>query len=255
MAKVALITGGSRGIGLGIAEALAKQGYNLAINGVRNEAETEEQLKPLKRLVEVVYCQGNIGNLDEHQHIVAMALSHFKTIDVLVNNAGVAPKTRKDILDLDEDAFDRLLDINLKGTFFLTQYVARQMLKEKNENASYHPCIITITSMSAEVASVNRAEYCMSKAALSMMTKLFATRLADASIPVYEVRPGIIQTDMTAGVKEKYDTLIAGGLTLEKRWGTPSDIGKIVAALANGDIPYSTGQVIAADGGLTIQRL
>jgi 3-oxoacyl-[acyl-carrier protein] reductase len=255
MAKSALITGGSRGIGLGIAEALGKQGYSLAINGVRNENETREQLDSLRKLTDVVYCQGNIGDLNDHMHIISKALSHFKTIDVLVNNAGVAPKTRKDIMELDEEGYDRLLDINLKGTFFLTQQVARQMLEEKSKNVQYHPCIITITSMSAEVASINRAEYCMSKAGLSMMTKLFATRLADAEIPVYEVRPGIIQTDMTSSVKEKYDKLIADGLTLEKRWGTPSDIGKIVAALAKGDIPYSTGQIIAADGGLTIQRL
>jgi NAD(P)-dependent dehydrogenase (short-subunit alcohol dehydrogenase family) len=255
MGKSALITGGSRGIGLGIAEALAKEGYNLAINGVRNEEETRDQLDFLKSITDVVYCQGNIGDLNDHKNIISRALSHFETIDVLVNNAGVAPKTRKDIMELDEESYDRLLDINMKGTFFLTQLVARQMLVEKNKNSEYRPCIVTITSMSAEVASINRAEYCMSKAGLSMMTKLFATRLADADIPVYEVRPGIIQTDMTSGVKEKYDKLIGGGLTLEKRWGTPSDIGKIVAALATGQIPYSTGQVIAADGGLTIQRL
>ena len=255
MAKSALITGGSRGIGLGIAEALAKQGYNLAINGVRNEDDAREQLDVLRKMTDVEYCQGNIGDLNDHKEILSRALSHFKSIDVLVNNAGVAPKTRKDIMELDEEGYDRLMDINLKGTFFLTQQVAREMLTERSKNPEYRPCIITITSMSAEVASINRGEYCMSKAGLSMMTKLFAIRLADADIPVYEVRPGIIQTDMTAGVKEKYDRLIEGGLTLEKRWGTPSDIGRIVAALAKGDIPYSTGQIIAADGGLTIQRL
>ena len=255
MAKSALITGGSRGIGLGIAEALAKQGYNLAINGVRNEDDAREQLDVLRKMTDVVYCQGNIGDLNDHQEILSRALSHFKSIDVLVNNAGVAPKTRKDIMELDEEGYDRLMDINLKGTFFLTQQVAREMLTARSKNPEYRPCIITITSMSAEVASINRGEYCMSKAGLSMMTKLFAVRLADADIPVYEVRPGIIQTDMTSGVKEKYDRLIEGGLTLEKRWGTPSDIGKIVVALAKGEIPYSTGQVIAADGGLTIQRL
>jgi NAD(P)-dependent dehydrogenase (short-subunit alcohol dehydrogenase family) len=159
------------------------------------------------------------------------------------------------MMEMDEDSYDILMDINLKGTFFLTQLAARQMLAEKAINRTYSPCIITITSMSAIVASVNRAEYCMSKAALSMMTTLFATRLAEAAIPVYEVRPGIIQTDMTSGVKEKYDKLIEGGLALEKRWGTPEDIGKIVGALATGSIPYSTGQVIHADGGLTVRRL
>ena len=255
MDKSALITGGSRGIGLGIAEALGKRGYRLAINGVRDEDEVSQQLDHLRQLTDVVYCQGNIGNLGDHKGIVAKALTKFNTIDVLVNNAGVAPKNRKDILELDEESFDRLMDINLKGTFFLTQLVAQQMLAAKKSNDKYSPSIITITSMSAEVASINRAEYCMSKAALSMMTKLFATRLAEADIPVYEVRPGIIETDMTAGVREKYDKLINDGLTLEKRWGTPADIGKIVAALASGSIPYATGQVIAADGGLTIRRL
>ena len=255
MSKSALITGGSRGIGLGIAEALGKAGYRLAINGVRNEEEAKEQLNFLRQFTEVIYCRGNIGDLNDHARIISKTLSHFEVIDVLVNNAGVAPKTRKDIIELDEEGYDRLMNINLKGTFFLTQQVARQMLEEKSRDNAYSPCIVTITSMSAEVASVNRGEYCISKAGLSMMTKLFATRLADANIPVYEVRPGIIQTDMTAAVKEKYDTLIQGGLTLEKRWGTPADIGKIVAALAKGDIPYATGQVITADGGLTIQRL
>ena len=256
MAKAALITGGSRGIGLGIAEALGKQGYNLAINGVRAEEDVLEQINHLKNYAaDVIYCQGNIGDLKDHQGIISKVTSHFKKIDLLVNNAGVAPKTRKDILELEEEGYDRLMDINLKGTFFLTQQVAIQMVSEKKGNKDYNPAIITITSMSAEVASINRAEYCISKAGLSMMTKLFAVRLAEVDIPVYEVRPGIIQTDMTSGVKEKYDNLIQGGLTLEKRWGTPVDIGKIVAALASGEIPYSTGQIIAADGGLTIQRL
>lgn len=255
MEKSALITGGSRGIGLGIAEALGKQGFRLAINGVRDEDEVTEQLNYLRRFAEVVYCQGNIGNLNDHKSIVRKATDHYKRIDVLVNNAGVAPKVRKDIMELDEEGYDRLMDINLKGTFFLTQLVAHQMLAEKKVNQEYSPSVITITSMSATVASINRAEYCMSKAALSMMAKLFAIRLAEAAIPVYEVRPGIIQTDMTSGVKEKYDKLIQDGLTLEKRWGTPADIGKIVGALASGLMPYSTGQIINADGGLTVRRL
>ncbi len=255
MNKSALITGGSRGIGLGIAEALGRQGYRLAINGVRDEDEASDQLNYLRKFSEVTYFQGDIGDLKDHKKIVDRILDHFKVIDVLVNNAGVAPKERKDILELEEESYDRLMDINLKGTFFLTQLVAQRMIAEKKVNAKYSPCIITITSMSASVASINRAAYCLSKAGLSMMTKLFATRLAEVDIPVYEIRPGIIATDMTAGVKEKYDKLIADGLTLEKRWGTPADIGKIVAALATGSVPYSTGQVINADGGLTIQRL
>jgi 3-oxoacyl-[acyl-carrier protein] reductase len=256
MVKTALITGGSRGIGFGIAEALAKRGYGLAINGVREEVHVQEQLDVLRKYnVDVIYCQGNIGDQADRKKIISKAFNHFKGIEVLVNNAGVAPKMRKDILELDEESYDRLMDINLKGTFFFAQQVAQQMLLEKQRNPTYNACVITITSMSAEVASINRAEYCMSKAALSMMTKLFAMRLAEANIPVYEVRPGIIKTDMTSGVKEKYDKLIQEGLTLEKRWGTPEDIGRIVATLASGEIPYATGQVITADGGLTISRL
>ncbi len=255
MGKTALITGGSRGIGYGIATALAKKGYNLAINGVREDEQSREQLDALREFnIDVIYCRGNIAIAAEREKVVSETIAHFKVIDLLVNNAGVAPLTRKDILELDEQSYDRLMDINLKGTFFFTQLVARHMLLSKNVTG-YQGCIITITSMSAEVASINRAEYCMSKAALSMMTKLFAVRLGEHDIPVYEVRPGIIGTDMTAGVKAKYDALIAGGLTLEKRWGMPDDIGKIVTALANGEIPYATGQVITADGGLTISRL
>ena len=256
MKKTALITGGSRGIGFGIAKALAAEGYNLAINGVRAEQEVGAPLSELKDSgIDVIYCQGNIGSGEDREWIFQKAIDHFGIIDLLVNNAGVAPAVRKDLLDLDEENYDRLLDINLKGTFFFTQLIARRMLKDKEANPSYSPCIISITSISAEVASVNRGEYCMSKAGLGMMTKLFAARLGDANIPVYEVRPGVISTDMTAGVQEKYDKLINEGLFIERRWGTPEDIGRIVAALARGDIPYSTGQVIQADGGMGIRRL
>ena len=256
MEKAALVTGGSRGIGFGIARALAAGGYNLAINGVRAEQDAGNSLNELKSFgIDVIYCQGNIGEKDDREKIVQKAFEHFGSIDVLVNNAGIAPAVRKDILELDEENYDRLLDTNLKGTFFFTQQVANRMLKRKVENPSYSPCIITITSISSEVASVNRGEYCMSKAGLSMMTKLFATRLGEANIPVYEVQPGIISTDMTAAVKDKYDKLIGEGLTIDKRWGTPEDIGRIVAALAKGDIPYSTGQVIYADGGMGVRRL
>lgn len=256
MKKAALVTGGSRGIGFGIARELAAAGYNLAINGVRPESDAITSLNELKSLkVDVIYCQGNIGDKADREKIVGKAFDHFGSIDVLVNNAGIAPAVRNDILDLDEENYDLLLDTNLKGTFFLTQGVANRMLQKKTSDPSYSPCIITITSVSSEVASINRGEYCISKAGLSMMTKLFATRLGEANIPVYEVQPGIISTDMTSSVKEKYDKLISDGLTIDKRWGTPEDIGKIVAALAKGDIPYSTGQVIRADGGMGIRRL
>lgn len=256
MAKAALITGGSRGIGFGIAKALAREGYDLAINGVKDEKEAQVAWDALKKLdVDVIYCQGNLGDAEDRKKILTKAYSHFKTIHVLINNAGVAPKVRKDILSVTEQDYDYVLDINLKGTFFFTQEVARRMIEEKKRNDKYEASIVTITSISAEVASINRGEYCLSKAGLAMMTKLFATALAEVNIPVFEVRPGIIETDMTAAVKEKYDNLIGQGLTLEKRWGTPDDIGKIVAALVRGDIPYSTGQVITPDGGMGIRRL
>jgi NAD(P)-dependent dehydrogenase (short-subunit alcohol dehydrogenase family) len=256
MRKTALITGGSRGIGFGIAASLAKEGYDLAINGVRDEMSLKDRIQDLKKYnIDVIYCQGNIGNADDRNKILTKAISHFKVINVLINNAGVAPKVRKHVLDLTEEAYDELLDINLKGTFFLTQQVAKHMMSEKKVNPDYEASIVSITSISAEVVSLNRAEYCISKAGLAMMTKLFAAALSEVNIPVYEVRPGIIETDMTSGVKEKYDKMIAEGLTLEKRWGTPEDIGKIVVALVNGSIPYSTGQVINADGGMSIRRL
>jgi len=254
--KVALITGGSRGIGLGIAKALAAHGYDLAINGMRPAEEVSEVLNGLRSLgAGVLYVQGNLGERANRVRMLEETLTHFKTIHVLVNNAGVAPRVRKDILEITEDDFDYVLDINLKGTFFLSQLVSNAMLQQKTTNPAFEGSIITISSISAEVASISRGEYCMSKAGLGMMTKLLATRLGAADIPVYEVRPGVIETDMIAKVKGKYEELIANGITVEKRLGQPEDIGKIVAALATGSIPYATGQVITADGGLTIRRL
>jgi 3-oxoacyl-[acyl-carrier protein] reductase len=253
---VAIVTGGTRGIGFGIATALARAGYDLAINGVRPEAEAKDALENLRSHgINVIYCQGNIGNSEDRKAIVEKAINYYKRINVLVNNAGVAPKVRSELLSMTEEAFDYMMDINLKGSFFLTQEIARRMVDEKIKGSSYDSCIINITSISAEVASTNRGEYCMAKAGLGMMTKLFAVALAEQNIPVYEIRPGIIETDMTSGVKQKYDTLIGNGLTLEKRWGTPDDIGKIVAAIVKGDIPYSTGQVFNADGGMGVRRL
>jgi NAD(P)-dependent dehydrogenase (short-subunit alcohol dehydrogenase family) len=252
----ALITGGTRGIGFGIAECLAREGYHLAVNGIRPEGDVKDILNALRSFGgNVVYCRGDIGKNEGRQLIVDQAIAHFGRINVLINNAGVAPKVRKDILELDEEGFDFVMDINLRGTFFLSQMVARHMLDQKNENKSFQGCIVSITSVSADVASINRGEYCMAKAGLGMMTKLLATRLGEVDIPVYEVRPGIIETDMTAGVKEKYDKLIDEGLTIQKRWGKPEDIGKIVAALAGGDLPYATGQIIYADGGMNVRRL
>jgi NAD(P)-dependent dehydrogenase (short-subunit alcohol dehydrogenase family) len=253
---VAIVTGGTRGIGFGIATALARAGYDLAINGVRAEGDAKDSLKALRSYgVDVIYCQGNIGNQADRKAIVEKSITYYKRINVLVNNAGVAPKVRNELLSMTEEAFDYMIDITLKGSFFLTQEVARRMVDERTKDKSYNSCIINITSISAEVASTNRGEYCMAKAGLGMMTKLFAVALAEHNIPVYEIRPGIIETDMTSGVKQKYDTLIGNGLTLEKRWGTPDDIGKIVAAIVKGEIPYSTGQVFNADGGMGVRRL
>jgi NAD(P)-dependent dehydrogenase (short-subunit alcohol dehydrogenase family) len=173
----------------------------------------------------------------------------------LVNNAGVAPKVRADLLETSEESYDFVMNTNLRGVFFLTQAFARDMVAAKKADASFSGCIINITSISATVVSIIRGEYCIAKAGLSMLSQLFATRLGADGIPVYEVRPGVIKTDMTAGVTDKYDKLIAGGLCVQPRWGVPDDIGKSVAALARGDFPFSTGQVVMVDGGLTIPRL
>ncbi|MBK5279593.1 MAG: 3-ketoacyl-ACP reductase [Bacteroidia bacterium] len=256
MKKVALVTGGSRGIGFGIAEHLAKNGFNIAINGVREETLVGDALKILRDSgAEVLYCQGDVSSSKDRVKMVQKVKDHFGRLDVLVNNAGIAPKERRDILETTEESFDQVLSTNLKGTYFLTQLVANWMIAQKKSNSDFAGCIINVSSISATVASVNRGEYCVSKAGLSMTTQLFAVRLGEFDIPVFEVRPGIISTDMTAGVKEKYDKLIDGGLTVQKRWGYPDDVGKVVAALALGNFPYSTGQVIMVDGGLAIPRL
>lgn len=255
MNKNALITGGSRGIGLGIATALALDGWNLAINGVRDESEVDS-LDELKATgVMVIYCQGDISSTTSRQEIIKKATDGLGRINVLVNNAGIAPKERNDLLDLSEDSYDRVLNTNLRGTFFLTQMVARNMIQHKREDMEFEACIINISSISATLASPERGQYCISKAGMSMLTKLFAVRLGPHDIPVFEIRPGIIATDMTAGVREKYDKKIAEGLTVAGRWGHPQDVGKVVQSLVSGDFTYSTGQVLMVDGGLTIERL
>ena len=256
MKHVALITGGSRGIGYGIAEHLAKAGFDLAINGVRPEEAVLEALNGLRTLgAEVVYCPGDIASREDRTAMLEKVNVYFGRLNVLVNNAGVAPKERRDILEATEDSFQQVLSTNLQGAYFLTQATANWMIGQKKASAMFTGCIINVSSVSATVASVNRGEYCVAKAGLSMATQLFATRLGEFDIPVYEVRPGIIQTDMTAGVTAKYDKLIAEGLCVQKRWGLPDDVGRAVAALATGDFPYSTGQVIMIDGGMTLPRL
>jgi len=256
MKPVALITGGSRGIGFGIAKALIKEEYRVAINGVRASDQVEKTLKQLTADGgEAIYCQGNVGSAEDRSKMIDNIKEKWGQLNLLVNNAGVAPKERKDILEADEKSFDRLMDINLKGPYFLTQKAANWMIEQKAKNSKDSFSIINISSVSAKVASVNRGEYCISKAGMSMSTKLWAARLGEFDIPVYEIQPGVIRSDMTAGVVEKYDKMIAEGLTLQKRWGKPEDLGKTVVALVKGMIPYATGQVIHTDGGMTIQTL
>jgi len=256
MKRIALVTGGSRGIGFGIAEQLAANGFDLAVNGTRLASDVEEAITKFKGFGhDVIYCRGNISSSTDRENIIRQVKEHYGKLDVLVNNAGVSPKERKDILDATEESFDDVISTNLKGTYFLTQKVANWMIEQKKNDQEFRGCIINISSISATVASVNRGEYCISKAGISMATKLFAVRLGEFNIPVFEVRPGVIRTDMTAGVKEKYDKLIEEGLCVQQRWGDPDDVGKVVASLAKGDFSYSTGQVIMVDGGLTIPRL
>ncbi|WP_373524100.1 3-ketoacyl-ACP reductase [Aquiflexum sp.] len=256
MRPVALVTGGTRGIGLGIALQLAVNGYDLILNGVREEVEVKPVLENLRAIgVEVYYAKGNIALEADRIGIIETSKRRFGKLNVLVNNAGVAPRVRADILEVTPEDFDELMVINLRGTFFLTQSIALWMQEQKQENPGDVFSIIHITSISAVLASINRAAYCISKAGLSMFSKLMAVRMAEHDIPVYEVRPGVIATDMTEKVKYVYGERIQNGLTLEKRIGLPEDVGKVVAALAKGDLPYATGQVITVDGGLTVERL
>jgi NAD(P)-dependent dehydrogenase (short-subunit alcohol dehydrogenase family) len=256
MSKVALITGAGRGIGYGIAKCLAKDGVNIAVMDVHAEDAVAENMQGLRDLgVEVLYCRGDITKADDRNAALDAVEAKFGELNILVNNAGVAPRVRADILEASEESYDFVMNINLKGSYFLTQAAANRMVKSKNANADYQACIINISSMSATVASPSRGEYCISKAGISMATRLWATRLGEFDIPVYEIRPGVIKTDMTAVVTEKYDKLIAEGLCLQKRWGYPEDIGRAVAMMARGDIAYSTGQVIMVDGGATIPKL
>ena len=255
MKKNVLITGGSRGIGFGIAKELAKAGCNLAINGMRKEEQVADVLHELKNLgAEVIYCQGDISLSNDRANIMQSTLDKFKKIHVLVNNAGVAPAQRNDLLEMTEASYDRVMNTNLKGSFFLTQKIASHMLANKAIDVTYQACIINISSVSATMASINRGEYCISKSGMGMMTKLFAVRMGENNIPVYEVRPGVIETDMTSGVLEKYQKQAEEGLTLERRLGMPEDVAKVVAALVENRIPYATGQVINVDGGLSLPR-
>jgi 3-oxoacyl-[acyl-carrier protein] reductase len=253
--RVALVTGGTRGIGLGIARRLAGDGFDLALCGVRDEREVEPVLGELRGAGGAVrYFRADVADRSARAALVD-GLRSLGRLHVLVNNAGVAPSVRADVLDAGEESFEKLLRVNLQGPYFLTQAVARFMIEQKDRDGAWTGAIVNVTSISATVASTSRGDYCVSKAGLAMASQLWAVRLAEHGIPVYEVRPGIVRTDMTAGVTAKYDELIAGGLVPQRRWGEPDDVGRVVAALARGDAPYSTGAVIVVDGGLTIPRL
>jgi len=250
---IAIVTGGGRGIGLGISRALAADGWNLAVVGVRARADVEAAIAELSSHGgRVHYVQADVGAATDRRRLVSDVIDTLGTPAALVNNAGRAPRVRADLLEAGEDSFEELLRTNLQGPYFLTQAVASAMIAKP---PAARGGIVFITSVSAEMASVNRGDYCVSKAGLSMAAKLFALRLAPHRIPVFEVRPGIIATDMTAGVKDKYDQRIADGLIPDARWGMPEDVGRAVAALLRGDVPYATGTVLHVDGGLTIPRL
>lgn len=254
--SAALITGGSRGIGRGIAWELAKIGHDLLINYASNEGaarETAEACLGVAReaghAIRADIFQADISKPADRSRLVEFCRKSFPRLDLLVNNAGVAPTVRADLLEASEESFDRLIQINVKGPYFLTQLIAKWMIEHSAGK------IVTISSISAYTASINRGDYCIAKAALSMLTPLYAARLAEHGIKVYEIRPGIIETDMTAPVKSKYDKLIGEGLTPIRRWGTPADVGKAVAAIARDLLPFSTGEVINVDGGFHIRTL
>jgi NAD(P)-dependent dehydrogenase (short-subunit alcohol dehydrogenase family) len=255
-AKVALVTGGGRGIGRAIVLALAEKGWQVAVN-YRGNSEAAETTAAEARQhgIEALVIQADIGDSADRTRLVDEVIAHFGRLDLLVNNAGMAPRQRLDVLETTEASYDDVMDVNLKGPFFLTQYVARKFIDLQAAGTINAPKIVNIGSISAYTSSPTRGEYCISKAGMGMMTALFADRLADEGINVYEVRPGIIATDMTSGVTEKYDRLIADGLTPIKRWGQGDDVARAVVALAEDYLPFSTGEIINVDGGFHLRRL
>lgn len=258
--RSALVTGGTRGIGRGIAAALARDGWDLVLGGVRPEGDVAEVLGELRALgggagINVHYVAGDIARPDDRARIVSAVRERVGAVNALVNNAGRAPRVRADLLEATEESFEELLRTNLQGPYFLTQAIARDQIARRRDTPDFQASIVFVTSVSAEMASPNRGEYCVSKAGLSMAVRLFATRLAEHEIPVFEVRPGIVATDMTAGVRDVYDRRIADGLVPARRWGQPDDVGRAVAALVSGHLAYATGTVITVDGGLSLPRL
>lgn len=252
MTKTVLVTGGNRGIGAGIVEKLAAEKWNIAFCGRTEEKEAEEKVKVLQEKygIDALYIKADISSGEDRENLFRRILEKFNSLEALVNNAGVAPLVRNDLLEMTEESFDRVMNINLKGPFFLTQKIGKYFAENGIKGT-----IVNIGSISATVSSISRGEYCLSKAGIGMMNTLFAVKMAEFGVNVYEIRPGIISSDMTKTVKEKYDRLIAEGLTLQPRWGLPEDIGKAVAMLLRGDLAYSTGQVIHVGGGMDIARL
>ncbi len=254
--RTALVTGGTRGIGLGIARALAQEHWDLMLGGVRSEAEVSGVLGALREYGAAVhYVAADLAKPADRARLIGEVRARFGAVNALVNNAGRAPNVRADLLEASEESFETLIRTNLQGPYFLTQAIARDQVDRRRADPTFTASLVFITSVSAEMASPNRGEYCVSKAGLSMAVRLFAARLADHGVPVYEVRPGIIATDMTAAVHDAYDLRIADGLVPERRWGQPDDVGRVVAALVRGDLPYATGTVIHVDGGLSVPRL
>lgn len=264
--RIAVVTGGTRGIGLGIARALAREGWSLALCGVRPPETVADVLEELRGLgagagvatgdgIDVSYDVADLSRTEDRAGLIEAIRARFGAVHALVNNAGRAPRMRADILEATEASFEEVMRTNLQGPYFLTQQIAGLMVEQKKASPDSPASIVFVTSVSADMASPNRGEYCVSKAGLAMTTKLFALRLAEFAIPVYEIRPGIIATDMTAGVRDLYDRRIADGLIPDRRWGTPEDVGRAAAALLRGDVPYATGTVLQVDGGLTIPRL
>jgi 3-oxoacyl-[acyl-carrier protein] reductase len=283
--RVAVVTGGTRGIGLGIARALAREGWSLALCGVRPADTVADVLDELRTIgagdgaradasadantagagggradvapagIDVSYDIADLSRTDDRARLVESIRARYGAVQALVNNAGRAPRARADILEATEESFEEVMRTNLQGPYFLTQQIAGLMVEHKKASPGSTASIVFVTSVSADMASPNRGEYCVSKAGLAMTAKLFALRLAEFAIPVYEIRPGVIATDMTAGVRDIYDRRIADGLIPDRRWGTPEDVGRAVAALLRGDVPYATGTVLHVDGGLTIPRL
>ncbi len=254
--QVALVTGAGRGIGQGIVLALAGRGWDVVINYRGNaEAATATARRVEQSGCQALLLQADISQEADRQRLVDETLRQFGRIDLLVNNAGIAPRQRRDLLDTTEASYDEVMAVNLKGPFFLTQRVAQVMIDLLQAGLINWPKIINISSISAYTSSLNRGEYCLSKAGMAMMTALFADRLAEYGINVYEVRPGVIETDMTSAVKQKYDRLISEGLTPIHRWGQPNDVAQAVVALAEGYLSFSTGEVINVDGGFHLRRL